>query len=180
MKALDRILQAWRIAKALPYVRTGARLLDVGCFDLALLRKARPRVSRAVGIDPLAEPVTGEIQVVQGTLPHGHPFGSEQFDCITMLAVLEHVSDVPALAAECRHLLAPGGRVVLTVPHPLVDRVLDVLARLRLIDGMSLDEHHGFERSATAPAFESAGLALVRRRLFQFGLNCLYVFEKPR
>ena len=46
---------------------------------------------------------------------------------ITMLAVLEHVpEDAQAeLAAACERILKPGGRVVITVPSPQVDTILE-------------------------------------------------------
>ncbi|HEY7819578.1 MAG TPA: hypothetical protein VIG29_15255, partial [Vicinamibacteria bacterium] len=49
---------------------------------------------------------------------------------------------------------------------------------LRLIDGMALDEHHGFEPSDTPAIFSGFGLRLVRRRKFQLGLNNLFVFQR--
>lgn len=87
-----------------------------------------------------------------------------------MLAVLEHVDNPAVLATECERILAPGGRLVLTVPHPTVDIVLDALMFLGIADGMAAEEHHGFE---------TAKLSLYRERRFQLGLNRLYVFEKP-
>jgi SAM-dependent methyltransferase len=181
LKPLDRLLQRWRIAKALPWVRDGDRLLDVGCFDPALLRRVRGRVARAVGIDPLAKPArSGTVEVLCGQLPGDSPFDDGSFDCITMLAVLEHIPQREALARECFRLLAAGGRVVITVPRPSVDRVLAVLLTLRLIKGMSLEQHEGYDVECTVPIFEAAGFRLVKRSAFQLGLNMLFVFEKPR
>jgi SAM-dependent methyltransferase len=181
MKPLDRLLQRWRIAKAVPWVRRGDRVLDIGCFDPALLRRLEPRIERGVGIDPLASPWrAGRLEVLRGTCPGEPRLDDGTFDCITMLAVLEHIPDREALARECARLLAPGGRVVITVPRPAVDKVLAALLAVRLIKGMSLEQHDGYDVRRTVPLFESAGLRLLKRRSFQLGLNCLFVFERPR
>lgn len=180
MKPLDRLLQRWRIGKALPWVRAGDRLLDIGCFDPELLKRAEGRIASGVGIDPLATPAKhGKLEIVRGECPGEPRFADGAFDCVTMLAVLEHIPQREALARECFRLLAPGGRVVITVPKPAVDRVLAVLLALRLIKGMSLEQHDGYDIERTTPIFEGAGLRLMKRRGFQLGLNCLFVFEKP-
>lgn len=180
MKALDRFLQRWRIRVALPFIRSGDRLLDVGCYDRSLIDRVLPRVESAVGIDSeITASSDGRVEIVQGRFPTDHRFDDASFDCISMLAVLEHVDDPAALAAECERILAPGGRLVLTVPHPMVDLVLDALMFLRLVDGMSTEEHHGFDVGQTRSLFEEAKLGLLRERWFQLGLNRLYVFEKP-
>ena len=179
MRALDRWLRSWRIAKATPWVRAGDRLLDVGCFDRSLLERLADRIESGVGVDPLAEPSEdGNLTMRRGRFPDDFDFAAGSFDCITMLAVFEHVQNHEELASACYRLLGPGGRVVLTVPHPVVDRILDVLIFLRLVDGMSAEEHHGFDVGETVPIFERAGFRLRAARKFQLGVNRLFVFER--
>jgi SAM-dependent methyltransferase len=180
MRRFDRWLQDMRIAQAEPFVRPGDRLLDVGCLDGVLLRRLESRVSRAVGIDPLVERPTreGKVEILRATIPGDHPFGPGEFDCITMLAVLEHIKETAALARECHRLLAPGGRVVITVPRPAVDHIIAVLRTLRVMDGSSLEEHHGYDVNQTPAIFGGAGFSLHTRRSFELGLNLLFVFEK--
>ena len=180
MKPLDRFLQRWRARVAAPWVPEGARLLDVGCADGVLIEHLGARIASAVGVDPDAEPRrAGRAEIRRELFPGARPFPDAAFDCVTMLAVLEHVQDPPALARECHRVLAPKGRVVLTVPHPLVDRILDVLLALHLIDGMEAEAHHGFDAGSTVPVFEGAGLRTRVARRFQLGLNGLFVFERP-
>src|SRR6185503_3311776 len=70
VKPLDRLLQRWRISKALPWVRRGDRLLDLGCYDGLLLRRASERIARGLGVDPLVEPEKdGKLEVVRGRVP---------------------------------------------------------------------------------------------------------------
>ena len=179
MRLLDRVLQRWRVRKALPWVRAGDRLLDVGCFDRTLLKQVEARVESAIGVDPLVEPAHEEkIRLWRGTFPADDRFDPESFDCLTILAVFEHVEEPAAFARACHRVLAPGGRVILTVPHPFVDRILDVLMFVGLADGMAAEEHHGFDVEETAPIFKAAGFRLREVVAFQLGLNRLFVFEK--
>lgn len=179
MRRLDRFLQRRRIEKAIPWVRPGDRLLDIGCFDASLISRVNEQIESAVGVDPAVElSDTGRTRYIRGRFPVDTKFEDGQFDCVTMLAVLEHVDEPVAFAEECARVLTASGRVVMTVPHALVDEILHLLMALRVIDGMETEEHHGFDVSLTVPIFESAGFVLRKRRRFQLGLNNLFVFEK--
>lgn len=177
MTPLDRLIQRLRIRKALPHIPPGGRLLDVGCADGALIRAAAGRVRDAVGIDPDAPADSG---LVRGSFP-GDLRDRGPYDVIALLAVFEHVPDEgrAAFVAECRALLRAGGRVVLTVPAPLVDRIVDTLRRLRLLHGMDIEAHHGYRPEETPAYFSAQGLRLVTHERFELGLNHLFVFELP-
>ena len=182
MTPVDRWLQRWRISKARHYIPLGARVLDVGCSEGELFRQLSDRVGDGVGVDPLLrEPVddTG-YRLLPGTFPDALAADDELFDVITLLAVLEHIpSDQQTqLVAELHGHLEPGGAVVITVPAPFVDRILTVLRGLRLIHGMSLEEHYGFEPAHVPALFEERGFALEASSTFQFGLNHLFVFRR--
>lgn len=181
MKRLDRWIRAWRIRRALPYIPRGGRVLDLGCGNGELFHRlvAAPT---SLGVDPtLSSPGRANgIPLLPGSFPGDVP-GQERFDCITMLAVLEHIprEQQPAFAEACFRRLVSGGSLVITVPSAAVDRILAVLRAVRLIDGMSLEEHYGFDVSETVPLFETAGFRLERHTRFQLGLNNLFVFSRP-
>jgi 2-polyprenyl-3-methyl-5-hydroxy-6-metoxy-1,4-benzoquinol methylase len=181
MKTLDRILQRWRIGKARPYITSGARVLDVGCADGALFRQLKSHIGEMVGIDPTLNRSLemDRCKLISGQFPQNLP-DARPFDAITMLAVLEHIPLEQQLrwATECARLLRAGGWLVITTPSPVVDQILTLLKFIRLIDGMSLEEHYGFDPRCIPSIFSTGKIELVKAKKFQFGLNNLFVFRK--
>lgn len=157
------------------------RALDIGCDDGFLLGQLLPGPTVLQGIDPrlTAAPQAG-LDLKKGFFPQDlDRLGfTGPYDVIFALAVFEHFDEasLQAAAAAVPGLLAPGGRIIITVPHPLVDRILDVLIFLRLLNGTAAEEHHGFDPGCLPGIFP--GLKLVVHRHFQFGLNNIFVFER--
>ena len=183
LKPLDRFLQSWRMRKAIPHIGRDQVVLDIGSADGALFKRGdvARRIAGGIGIDPDATPVQAEhYRLVRGSFPNDLPV-DQQFGTITMLAVLEHVptDQQPQFARSCFERTLPGGRLVVTVPGPMVDRIIDGLRTLRVIDGMSVEQHYGFDPRRTVPLFEEAGFKLTVSKKFQLGLNHLFVFAKP-
>ncbi len=183
MTTVDRLLQNWRIRKATPFIRSGDRVLDLGSADGVLFDRLGICGPGSMGIDPTLPADVRTRQgflLVRGYFPQDLPPGSGPFDAIVMLAVLEHFpeSGYAALAAGCSRLLKPGGRLVISVPSPAVDAILDVLIKVRLVHGMSFEEHHGYDINRTPEIFPEPDFALLARETFQLGLNNLFVFER--
>lgn len=182
MRPLDRLLQAWRFAKAAPYIAAGARVLDVGCGQGAFLYRLAGWLGEGVGIDPDADPAVSSerIQIIRGRFPDDLPLDFGPFDVITMLAFLEHLppSRHAELVERCLSLLKSVGLLVITVPSPAVDRISHFLQRVPfLFDGTHTEEHYGFEPTRTPAIF--ASFEIIAARKFQLGLNNLFVFRKP-
>jgi SAM-dependent methyltransferase len=180
MRCLDRVLQNWRARKARAWIPEGARVLDIGCHQGEFLKSLGERIGPSVGLDPLAVPEeTSRFRLLTGLFRPPMDFPDASFDVVVMLATLEHIRDKEPLASECWRLLRPGGRVVITVPAGFVDVIIHLLCKVRLADGMSLDEHHGFDPRTTPDVFGRHGFTLERWRRFQLGLNHLFVLRKP-
>jgi SAM-dependent methyltransferase len=180
MRCIDRVLQAWRARMARPWIPGGAQVLDIGCHQGEFLSSLGERIGPSVGLDPLAVPETKPTYRLLPQMfnpPMDFPDGS--FDAVVMLATLEHIRDKGPLARECWRLLRPGGRVIITVPSGFVDVIVHFLCKIRLADGMSLDEHHGYDPRTTPEVFGAFGFTLERWRRFQLGLNHLFVLRKP-
>jgi len=116
---------------------------------------------------------------VPDKFPDGHG-DLQRMDVITLPAVLEHISprNQPEFARHCAGFLKQGGLLIVTVPSAAVDHIVSCLTRLRILDGMSLDEHYGYDPAATPKLFVSNGFSPVTSEKFQFGLNNLYVFQR--
>jgi len=183
VKYLDRYLRDRRIGQAARWVPLGARVLDVGCHDGALFRALGWSLGAGLGLDAaLVGPLSGErYELVPGSFPQDVPADAGEFDAITMAAVFEHVplDEQAAVVDACWRYLTPGGVVILTVPAPLVDPILDVLSAVRVLDGMEHHQHFGFRPADLGPLFTGRGFELTRRSVFQLGLNNLFVFTKP-
>jgi SAM-dependent methyltransferase len=181
MRGFDRLLQNWRARKARPWIAAGAQVLDIGCHQGEFLASLGDRIGPSVGLDPLTEPQeTPRYRLVRDLFRAPTPFADASFDAIVMLATLEHIVDKEPLARECWRLMRPGGRVIITVPSGFVDVIVHLLCKVRLADGMSLEEHHGYDPRTTPQVFGRFGFALEKWRRFQLGLNHLFVLQKPK
>ncbi len=182
MKALDRYLQNARIKQARRFVHKNDTVLDIGSADGVMFDKWKGYISCGVGIDPtLTSKISTDYYVLHpGYFPDACIDGM-QFNVITLLAVLEHIpsNQQKSFAQACFDFLQPKGRLIITVPSPQVDQILEVLLKLKLIEGMSLEEHYGYKPEHTEQIFSEAKLKLIHQEKFQFGLNNLFVFEKP-
>ena len=181
MNGVDRWLQRRRIRQALPWIPADASVLDVGCSDGALFRQASGLIKSGVGIDTdqASSWPAGRYTFRHGTFPEALD-ANDSFDAVVMLAVVEHVS--PAVLATWTvtvpTLLKRGGRLIITVPAPVVDGILDLGIRFRLLHGMDTANHHGFDPRVIPQAFSTPSMRLVKASRFELGLNHLFVFER--
>ena len=176
---------AARLAAALPHVPLGARVLDLGCG----LTDLPSRLSSYVGCDRSPEillvqrarfpsAVFFEWDFAESDAPVGLA-AQGPFDVVLLLAVLEHVEKPHRLVARAVSLLGPGGRLVVTTPHPLGRLPLETGAALGLLSPHARDEHETLlGRAALEEAGRSAGVSLVLYRRFLLGLNQLAVFSR--
>jgi len=184
MKHIDRIIQKHRFLVASREITSNSSLLDIGCHQGELFEFLEKKNIRGIGLDNLLEnPKTlrnGEISLIKSYFPNESLKGL-QFDYITGLAVFEHIplKEQIIIAQSCYKLLRNGGKLIITIPNPFVDYILDVLLKLRLIDGMSLEEHQDIKPKQVIENIIASGLILVKHQKFQLGLNNLIVFEKP-
>lgn len=182
---LTRRVQRARLAVALPHTSRGDRVLDLGCG----LTDLPARFPSYVGCDrnPLVlsemrqrhpEAAFTSWDVDSGEPPAEVVAGSP-YDVILMLAILEHLPSPARALSRAAALLAPGGRVLATTPHPLGRLPLEAGARLGLLSRHADEEHEALlDRAALEKAAASAGLELTSYARFLAGLNQLVVLTR--
>ncbi len=180
MRIGDYIIQSWRMRVAARWIPEGSRVLDIGCHQGEFLNFLGQKIAPSVGIDPLYRENPGsKIHLfIRQEFQKDLPFEGSSFDAVILLATIEHMHQKAEVAREAGRLLRKGGRVIITAPSLLVDKLLSVLLFLRVVDGMSLEEHHGFSPNELPDIFLPEGFELMKKERFQFGLNNLFVFER--
>lgn len=179
---LDSLFEFLRFTKVESYIPKGARLLDIGTGDGNFLRYLNGHIHAAVGIDAhLTQAVEFDTcRLIPGYFPHDFREDGTLFDVITLLATVEHIpmDTLPRVVDACWKYLKPYGHVVITVPHPRMDGLLDLLKALRLVEGFSIHEHYGFDPQYLPAIFNSNRWQLLKREHRGFGCNNLFIFQR--
>ena len=103
----------------------GRRVLDAGCGSgplAAALRDSGAIVTgfdlSAVMIDLARQRLGADADLYVADLGEPLPFDDDAFDDVVASLCLHYLEDWAAPLAELRRVLRPGGRLILSVPHP--------------------------------------------------------------
>lgn len=106
---------------------TGRTVLDAGCGAGPLAAALRDRGAQVTGFDSsramvaLARQRLGpESSVLVADLTETLPFGTGEFDDVVASLVLHYFEDWSGPLGELRRVLKPGGRLILSVNHPVI------------------------------------------------------------
>ncbi|GAA2703231.1 class I SAM-dependent methyltransferase [Nonomuraea recticatena] len=114
---------------------TGRRILDAGCGAGPLFSALRDRGALVTGVDASAGMLEmarlrlgadADLRVVDLASPL--PFPDDAFDDVIASLVLHYLEDWGPTLAELRRVLRPGGRLLISVYHPLVGALLQHMA----------------------------------------------------
>lgn len=107
---------------------SGRHILDAGCGSGPLAAELRSRGAALTGIDgspamiELARGRLGDdVPLHVGDLAEPLPFADDTFDDVVASLVLHYLEDWTAPLAEIRRVLKPGGRLIVSVNHPMAN-----------------------------------------------------------
>jgi len=139
-----------------PYLRDGARVLDVGCGDghlLALIRASVPHGLEIEGVDLSPEAAASAerrgIRVRIGRVEQ-LPLPADTYDLVIMNQLIEHVASPLDLLQTIVRILRPGGHLFLETPN--LDSLDARAFRRRYWGGYHLPRHFHLFDSQTLPA----------------------------
>lgn len=175
---LSPFLRARRIKAARPYL--AGRVLDVGCGSGSLAGYVAP--ADYVGLDIDA----ASIELARASHPD-HTFMLSQnlpddaFDTVVALAIIEHVAEPVDFLTRLGGRLSgsSNARVVCTTPHPRMDWIHTIGARVGIFSRSASDEHEELlDRGRLDEVGRASGLRLIHYERFLLGANQLAIFSR--
>jgi ubiquinone/menaquinone biosynthesis C-methylase UbiE len=100
----------------------GKRVTEVACGSRSGLNHLAQSAAQIVGLDYSGGVLTQASQAPYVPLVQGDarrlPFAAGRFDLVLCLEAIYYLEDYRLFLAECRRVLAPGGKVLLCQSHP--------------------------------------------------------------
>ncbi len=114
---------ALRADFARAHVRSGDRVLDLGCGQGDLTAVLADAGARPLGVDVADAAVARarrrhpQLSFERAPLDGPLPIADGAFDVVWASEVIEHVADTARWLSEVRRVLVPGGRLLVTTPN---------------------------------------------------------------
>jgi len=180
---LEPYLRKMRINKIRRYIPKNCILCDIGCgFNAKFLHEIAPFIREGIGIDKKVNDMKlDKTKLIKMELDKDLLLPSESVDCITLLAVLEHLEYPNRILKECHRILKPGGNLILTTPTPFSRPILEFLSfKLNVVSPIEIADHKNYFNSIqlTNILKKECGFENVIAKTFQFGLNNFVVAIK--
>jgi ubiquinone/menaquinone biosynthesis C-methylase UbiE len=174
---LEPILRTLRLRKVLKHIPKSSKVLDVGCGSSAtFLRGIAPYIKQGTGIDFKADESINipNINIQRMMLEDELPFKDSSFEVVTMLAVLEHIEREREILAEVYRVLAPDGKLIVTVPSIWAQPVLEFLSfKLKIVSEAEIRDHKRYynRQKLEELLVEVIGFRSFNHQYFQLGMN---------
>jgi len=175
---LSPFLSQKRFDAVRPFLK--GRVLDFGCGSGGLAEYVSS--DKYLGIDIDNESVSkAKVRFPSHKFLNALPENNEKFDTISLLAVIEHVSDPVALLNKLTTYLSANehAKLVITTPHPSLEWIHTIGASLGLFSKHANEEHESLlDRNQLVLVGKKAGLKLEIYKRFLLGANQLAIFSK--
>lgn len=179
---LEPFLRRIRISRIVRYIPKGCILCDVGCGCAAqFLQDISDHLQKGYGFDKkIKNKNIRNLELRNADISDNIPLPNESVDRVTLLAVLEHLSNSEKILSECYRILKSGGCLILTTPSPISKPLLEFLSfKLNIVSPAEIADHkHYYSKRNLSDLLNEAGFENVEIRSFEFGLNNIAVAFK--
>jgi SAM-dependent methyltransferase len=169
---VGKMLSRQRVKAVMPFIE--GRLLDIGCGINRLVKA----YGDGIGVDIHD---WGEVDCVVKDASH-LPYNEKEFDTITIVAALNHITNREDVLKECHRLLSDDGKLIITMLNPGISKIWHKLRGTADLDlkerGMGPGEVFGFSKKDLIHLVIERGFKLKIFKKFMGGFNSLYVFTK--
>ncbi len=171
--------RAGKADKLIPQSLRQGRIVDIGCglhpyFLLQTQFEHKIGLDKTVGSPVMECGPRGKMTLIRHDVEKEArlPLDTGFCEVVTMLAVIEHLERDMALSLlpEIHRILKPGGLLVLTTPAAWTDSLLRVMARLRLVSLVEIQEHKAVYDSRRLAALLSTVFSVERLKFGYFEL----------
>jgi len=175
---IDRILRIWRIRKAMKFIPENSVVIDIGCDEGHLLKKIRGKIKKGYGLDiKIEEYSNGNLEFKKRNVEKEEI--NVRADCIVMLALIEHLNNPKEVLNKVYNSLNKNGRVIITTDSKKAERVLNFLAKIKLIDEKEINDHKQyFDMEDLKTILKEVGFKKIMHKRFELGYNNLIVAFK--
>jgi 2-polyprenyl-3-methyl-5-hydroxy-6-metoxy-1,4-benzoquinol methylase len=179
---LEPILRFLRIRTISPYIPENAILCDVGCgVNATFLHNISHKLSRGFGFDKKGIIFSKEnLSVDNVDIESQLPLPDASVNCVTLLAVLEHLNDSPRVINECYRIIKPDGVIIITTPAPISKPFLEFLSyKLCIVSPEEIRDHkHYYNKNELRALLTQVGFNGIFVKSFEFGMNNLAIGHK--
>lgn len=181
---LEPVLRYLRKRRVLPVIKQfkNCTILDIGCgWEARLLKDIEPYISKGVGLDFKAPEINSDkIQTIKCTIHNKLPFEDNSFDVVTMLAVLEHLSEPQKMVNEVFRVLKKDGIFCGTVPSIWSKPILEFLSyKLNIINPNEIKDHKDYyNQDKLYNLLNNVGFKDIKHSYFQLFMNNNFFAKK--
>lgn len=178
---VSKFLERARVSAALPFIQ--GSVLDLGCGYGAVLSRLTPKQYVGIEGDPtvyrwLKNKYPNQ-SFIQRDLDADQLELNQTFDTVVMLAVIEHLKRPEHILQQISMYLNPGGKLVLTTPSPVGDRIHQIGARVGIFSKLAMEDHETiFNQKSLAALLARYQFEPVLFRRFLLGGNQLFVYKR--
>lgn len=179
---LDKFIAMLRYKKVYKYISDDKIICDIGCGqDASFLKSVMDRSEKCIGLDQYVKDYEYKNLVLKNAdIVKNINSLNYKVDIVTMLAVIEHISDAQRLLDNVYKILKKEGLLIITTPTKIAKPVLEFLAfKIKVINADEIKDHKKYyNKEELKYIMKKSEFDVIKYKTFQFGFNQIIICKK--